>query len=301
MQNVDDEYYVLTPDEYTSTRCIIFDFDGTLASKANGDMPEKSENNPENFILYHNVQNTLNDLMEDDTQIVIISNQSNFTSAKEQMFVNLFEMFDRRLLIYVAHKKNKYRKPNRGFLDLLSNFEVLLYCGDAIGETSEYPPYRYNSVDLDFATLNDIPFISPLEVFESNSETYIPTAKVVIMMGNQGSGKTTIAKRLESEGFIRYSQDEHKNKLDKVGLKKIMASNISDGSSIVLDATHSSQKNRQVWIDFADHCSVDYIILWCVRDGRVFNQLRDIPVSSMAYIPYVKNFVRPTHNYVVIS
>jgi hypothetical protein len=41
-------------------------------------------------------------------------------------------------------------------------------------------------------------------------------------MGNPGSGKTTIAKRLERYGFVRYSQDEHNGKLNKTGIKKEM-------------------------------------------------------------------------------
>lgn len=301
MECVDDEYYQLLPDEFISNRCVIFDFDGTLAAKANGDIPGKAETDPDNFVLYHDVERVLNELMDDGIQIVIISNQSNFNEFKQQMFVNLFEMFDRKLIILVAHKKNQFRKPNSGFLKLLEDFEILLYCGDAIGQTSDFPPYTYDSADYDFALSNNLEFISPMDVFESNFETYVPTAKVVIMMGNPGSGKTTVSKRLESEGFIRYSQDEHKGKLDKVGLKKEMEKELQQGNSIVLDATHSSEKNRQVWIDLADKCSVNYVILWCVRDGRIFNALRSEPISKMAYIPYVKNFSRPQNNFIIIS
>lgn len=296
-----NDYVSLFPAEVTAEHCVIFDFDGTIAAKANGDIPGKAETDSNNFVLYHGVEEVLRDIMNRGIQIVIISNQSNFTEAKEQMFVNLFKYFDEKFIILVAHKKNKYRKPNIGFISLLSRFQILFYCGDAIGETATFPPFNYESTDLDFAKNANLEFLDPLEAFGSNYNTIVPKERVVIMMGTPGSGKTTLARRLENHGFTRYSQDEHKNKLDKVGLKKDMKRVLNEGGSIVLDATHSSETAKQVWIDLANSCNVDYIILWCVRCGRPFNKLRSNPVPPVAYVPYTKNFIRPSENYIIVS
>ena len=55
---------------------------------------------------------------------------------------------------------------------------------------------------------NDIKFKRPPKIFGSNYDTIVPEEDIVIMMGNIGSGKTTLATRLTEHGYVHFSQDE---------------------------------------------------------------------------------------------
>ena len=124
-------------------------------------------------------------------------------------------------------------------------------------------------------------------------------------MGTPGSGKTIFARRLENEyNMVRYSQDEHGGKLNKSSIKKQMTDILNENKSIIIDATNSSSKNRQIWIDFANELNKSYIIVWFVRDGRPFNELRILnKVPPVAYGVYTKYFTRPLieDNYIIMS
>lgn len=293
--NRTEDYLFLEARNINSSECIMFDFDGTLCVKANSDRPYTQENNENNFVFLYNVEKRIFSYISRGFLIAIVSNQSYMTSSKEQMMLRIYNHFEQKISIYIANKQNRFRKPNTGFYELLSErYKVLYHCGDAVGNTSDFPPFKYASTDLDFANICNIPFYSSLEIFGSNFYTVVPKQRLVIMMGIQGSGKTTIAKRLEEEnGFVRFSQDEVgylPNKLNKI-------SNALRNSQVVVDATHRNNNLRQKFINL---CS-DYIILWCVRDGRVFNKLREKPIDHKAFARYVNEFEAPTENYIIVS
>ena len=296
-----DGYLAIIPEDITSERCAIFDFDGTLVTKANARPAYEAESISDNFVLLYGVKEAFEQLIENDIQIVILSNQSNLTTSKIKQFELFSSLFDNKIMFLIAHQKNEYRKPEIGFLKLLENFEILFMCGDAIGQDSEFPPFQWSDSDKQFALNAGIDFYSPIEIFESNYDSINPTEKVIIMMGNQGSGKTTLSKRLENTNRIRYSQDEYCGKLNTVKLKNEMKSQLRSGKSIILDATHSSAKNRQVWIKLAEEMGADYIILWCARDGRPFNALRAKPLKPVVYGTYSAHFDAPDDHFIVVS
>lgn len=295
------QYMAYIPDDITAKECVIFDFDGTLVVKANGRPLYESETDESNFVILSGVVELLTDLIENDIQIVVVSNQSRLTQAKQNQFRLFNERFDNKLMFLVAHLKNEYRKPDIGFSELLSQFEISAVCGDAVGPESENPSFRWGNSDKMFAANLGVNFVDPIEAFGSNSETISPDDGVIIMMGNPGSGKTTLSRRLEDEGRIRFSQDEYGGKLNTKTIKSEMEHHLKEGQSIIIDATHSSAKNRAVWIDLAKKCDVTYVILWCVRDGRPFNALREKPVKPVAYGVYSKYFERPDEHAIVIS
>jgi hypothetical protein len=74
----------------------------------------------------------------------------------------------------------------------------------------------------------------------------------------------------------------------KSAVLKAVKAALAAGSSVVVDATHGSAKNREPYIALTP-CR----ILWHVRDGRPFNALRPAPVPEVAYAIYAKYFVRP--------
>lgn len=308
------DYLALIPEDIMQSDAIIFDFDGTIASKANGGDPKHREDTELNYELYPGVDDTFKELIEQNILIIIVTNQSGFTQQKETIFVDLFERYEGKILILVAHKKNNYRKPNIGFIEVINNlnkdskFNILYYCGDAVGDIETLnniqiiESYKFKDTDLKFAENAKIDFILPEQIFWFNYHTIVPKKQIVIMMGLPGSGKSTLAKRLESEnGFIRYSQDEYKGKLDKVFIKKDMKQNLENGNSIIIDATHYKKENREIWTNFANSLDIEYVILWCIRDGRPFNKKRDKPVNAAVYGRYKNEFTKPEDNYIIVA
>ena len=293
--NDSGSYLFLETDRDVCQECILFDFDGTLAVKANSDKPYSQETNEHNYVFLYNVENKIRSYINRNYLVIIISNQMYMTKAKENMFLNIYNFFDRRISIYVSNRNNRFRKPDTGFYDLISsNYEIKYYCGDAVGNESDFIPFKYSNVDLSFALNCSIPFYDPLEIFGSNFYTIVPKQQLVILMGIQGSGKTTIAKRLENEDdFVRFSQDECgnlKNKLSEI--REELQYN-----RVVIDATNRKHSLRKQFINLCD----DYVILWCVRDGRPFNKLRKKPVHPAGIALYVKEFEIPLENFEIVS
>lgn len=301
MQN--DFFCYIEPIEYIGTNCAVFDLDGCMIMNANGQKPGYTETKEDNYVFMYNVENIIWNLIRSGIQVVVITNQSNYNIAKDNMINLIYQHFDRRLLFFIANKHNEWRKPSSKFIDLLSNYFIVdYYCGDAVGD-SDFLPYNWKSTDKDFAVNSRVPFKTPLEVFGTNFYSVVPQERLIIMMGIQGSGKTTVAKRLEEYGAIRYSSDEQANNLTAKFRINAIRQYLNQGHQVVVDATHSSNKSRQVWIDLATECNVDYHILWCIRDGRVFNELRTgkEKIPSLGFSTYVKNFERPSNNYTIIN
>lgn len=304
------DYLSLKNKNMDTTQCALFDFDGTLVVKKNGDNPEYSENSSSNYVFLYGVEDYINNLIEDNILPVIVSNQSNFTLYKGKMFKKIYKHFNKKILILVAHLNNQYRKPCTGFSDMLKEkYDILFHCGDAVGKSS-FPPYNFSSVDKKFARNSDIEFIKPLKLFGSNFKTIIPKEEVIIMMGLPGSGKSTIARRLEKEhDYIRFSQDNNLNLQLNKNLKAI-SEKIEEGHKVVLDATHRKHSLRKPFIKLAKEHGVKYRILWCVRDGRPFNELRceededehhSKPVIHFPFSLYVKEFEEPKKHFTIVS
>jgi len=283
-------------------KLFMLDLDQTMITSLNGKDPSFPETIPNNWQFLGNVFETVQKLSNEDYQIIIITNQININNIKEEIILNVWKQLNGIPLILCANKNNCYKKPNTTFYQLLlstlSEQPIeLYYCGDAVGN-DQYPPYRWSSSDLNFANNISARFIRPLDIFYSNYETFYPTEQLVIIMGNIGSGKTTLARRLEMyNNYIRYSQDEV-GTLDQVGRTKEIKGLLLSGRKIILDATHSNSKKRQHWVNLANSINISSCIIWIIRDGRQFNKLREKPITSLAYSQYVKYFSIPNETVV---
>lgn len=311
--NADKEFIAIFPKRRSASKCVLFDFDGTLVVGANGRPGYMAETNPDNFVLLHGVKEQLDKYISRSVLVVIVSNQSHLTDAKMEMFNKFNALFNNKLCILIATKNNDYRKPKRGFIDLLKTtygeeLKIAFHCGDAAEGFSRDPRYIWSGVDFEFAAEAGLLFKTPVDVFGTNFYTAVPDSRtrLVVMMGNPGSGKTSVSKRLEEEnGFIRYSQDELPSgkKLTSASIIAEIKDHILNGHYVVVDATHASKASRDVWADLADKCNAKMQIMWCVLDGRVYNERRtENKVPAVAYNVYSKYFERPEEeNTIVIS
>ena len=279
------------------SKCMMFDLDGCMIVPANGKDARFAELIPSNYVFLYGVEDMIRDLISQEIKVVVITNQSNITDAKRDMIISIWNHFDQNIEIFCITNHSDYRKPSPRLInELKTKYEVVGYCGDAIGE-HPFEPYKWSNVDLQFAINGDVNFYAPNQVFGSNFETVFPDEQLIIMIGNPGSGKTTISKRLEQSGFIRYSKDEVNIKTKRV--QREILENLSMGRRVVIDATNGKEANRRELLDLFQGYS--YHFLWCCRDGRCFNKLRPTPIPNIAYGVYTKNFERPTSNFTIVS
>ena len=301
---------VVDNDDSNPKTIALFDFDGTLVTNANG----KPAYQCSDFVLLYNVERTLNELLSNGTHVIIITNQKHLSPEKCTQFQKFNALFQHQLSFLIAHQQNIYRKPNPTFIQVIRNqpmylnATILYYCGDAVGSSSEYLPYQWNDTDYQFAVNANIPFFSPRDLFgtmEFERDIVTQLKPMVIMMGNQGSGKTTLAHQIvehTNHAYTCYSQDEiplHTKKMQKQVLSELQA-----GRCVIIDATNGRKTNRDVWTTIAKNAGIEYVILWRIIDGRPFNEMRNegCKVPAIAYATYSKYFDYPSsdeHYYIV--
>ena len=295
-----------------------FDLDGTLITRPNGKSPIYHETDPNNWIFLGPVLQILNAYNESGYQIIIISNQSNFNEAVEEKINQISLNFKKKcnfepiFICAVGSTKKKstndnFRKPNIGIIEWIRslmhiidpniNFiQILnqsLMCGDAVGKSNtESIEYQWSDVDYKFAENAGIQFIEPKTMFGSNINSSIPETKqaqLYILVGNQGSGKSTWGRKISSSPC---SMDELKTikHMEKNALHNVVSNNMP----IVIDSTNSSKDKRKHWIDWAKTNDLTYTIVWILRDGRPFNAMRtQDKVPEIAYNIYSKYFEKP--------
>lgn len=69
-------------------------------------------------------------------------------------------------------------------------------------------------------------------------------AKMILMCGPPGSGKSTLAKKLESEGFVRVSQDDQ----GKSGHQELFRESIRAGKDVVVDRMNFNKQQRNDYL-----------------------------------------------------
>ena len=156
--------------------------------------------------------------------IIIVTNQKHnkidIVKKKIQNLVEELTAHNIQISVYCSDDDNIYRKPNIGFLKLIwedyGKFgkSICGYCGDSLGR-----PNDYSDTDFKFAQNLAIPVYSPEEIFlgqptieksisyptlnkQHYEFNYTPNKKeMVILVGFPASGKTTIAKQIQSISY----------------------------------------------------------------------------------------------------
>ena len=288
-----------------SYKIAMLDLDGTLVTSANA--KRYTDNDSTNWVYLGPISEQLQRLWVDGWTIAIMTNQSRFNNNTAARIENIRQDLENRNtwspFVFIATSDDIYRKPQSGMLSLLigllgtdsSNISSIFMCGDGVGLTDPYPPYRWTSTDRDLAASLGITFIRPLELFGTNFDSVVgrDQQEMIILVGNAGSGKSTIASHLATQNYIVCSGDILKTQSKML---QTLRTNLQFGRSVVIDATNPSSDKRATYINLAKEFSISVRILWLIRDGRPWNSLRCTPVPEVAYGVYSKKFVRPTTN-----
>jgi bifunctional polynucleotide phosphatase/kinase len=288
-----------------SYKIAMLDLDGTLVTSANA--KRYTDNDPTNWVYLGPISEQLQRLWTDGWTVAIMTNQSRFNNNIEARIENIRQDLENRNtwspFVFIATANDIFRKPQTGMLSLLigllrtdsSHITSIFMCGDGVGLTDPYPPYRWTGADSDLAVSLGITFIRPLELFGTNFDSVVgrDQQEMIILVGNAGSGKSTIASRLAHQNYTSCSNDTLKTQR---AMLQTLRTSLQLGRSVVIDATNPSLDKRAVYINLAKESNISVRILWLIRDGRPWNSLRPSPVPEVAYGVYSKNFIRPTTN-----
>lgn len=254
-----------------------FDYDWTLVSPKNG---KTFPSNIDDWVwLYPTIPEKIKNYYDDGFMIVIFTNQSK--NWKHKQIKHVASSLDIPIFIVVATEKCDY-KPNPTLFNLFIKSNKIkkdksFFIGDAIGRTSDF-----SDSDKVFAENIGIPCYCPEQVFHTKTEIIeipiIPLSdekQIIIMMGYPSSGKSTIVQNIcKNESFVYIACDIY-----KTSTKMIKASllYISDNKSIGFDATNSSSKKRNEYIEL----------------GKKYNyKVVCIHVSTPLEIAYKRNKLR---------
>jgi len=186
------------------------------------------------------------------------------------------------LEVYVATDKDSFRKPMTDAWDFMLEMNELkevdklsFYCGDAAGRAKGYIKGRnkdFNITDRYFASNIGIQFYTPEEIFLGmkpfpyiddylEHDDYLmkkawplPASlndkekNVIIMIGPQASGKSTLSKTLFEE-YTYLNNDEIKS-MPK--LKRLYEASLKKKENVVVDNTNPTIEVRSYFINLAE-------------------------------------------------
>lgn len=285
-------YKINNPKLNTTKRyAIMMDFDWTLVKPKNNRPFPKDINDWE--WLYPSIPNKIREYDVKNTVLIIFTNQSK--DWKHEQIKLVANELNVPIFIMIATNKKAY-KPNINFYNTffqlnnrepkLISLKKSLFIGDAVGRTDDF-----SDSDKKFAENIGVKCITPEEAFlnnfndtsNTNNTITVNTNKtnnfklpkldisktkseIIIMVGIQGSGKTTIANSIgkikDKNGILKYEVihgDEYKT--SKKMIKKAIDFLKEDSNkSIVFDATNSSVKKRLEYIEFAKQFASKHIL-----------------------------------------
>ena len=293
--------YKLVPS--LSDKYAIFDVDWTLIKPKDG---RKFPQNVEDWMwLRESVPETIRKYHDDNYNIVFLTDQTK--PWKVSMIENVIKEINVPITCLIAMNKT-YHKPNPSFfMDIIKTDDIdkttSFFVGDAAGREGDW-----SRNDIDVATKIGVKFYTPEEIFhlkhKTIEENLASTKKeVAIMVGYPGSGKSTIAKELEKQKYIRIDGDAL-----KTGPKMIKeAEKYVDQNSIVFDATNGTKERRQMYIDFAKKHNLDVRCLWkttSIGDAMEQNRERQKQggpkIPDIVFYTYRKKFEEPTEDECVV-
>ena len=241
----------------------------------------------------------LKELYDDEYSIIIVTNQK-VRSEKEknsrlERIEEIVEAIGLPLSVYVALGDDKYRKPKPGiWKEILITYGQPIeafFVGDADGQ-----PGSHSDVDIGWAHNVGIPFYPVRDYFARRLPKLPEGQKIILMMGAPGSGKSTLAEILATKyDLVHLEQDEIGNAGKTLTATK---RELTAGNSVVIDATHATEKSRQPYIDLAQKNEISIYIFWVVRDGMASNKEREKPVPMVAINTYFARLEPPNAEFV---
>lgn len=307
-----------------------FDLDDTLITTKSGKKFPANENDWK--FKFDNVIEKIRELNENRYNIIVITNQGGLKKKEygiEKWKIkidNIVKQLDVPIKICVAISKDMYRKPFPTFFDKIKNsymdYENSFYCGDACGR-----PKDHGDSDLKFALNCKLKFMIPEHIFD-NTKNKFPDVKyidfskykkdktqldqdsiiklgkneMIIMVGIQGSGKSTFANRnIKSMNKYKIISRDVVGTISKC-IKKC-ESYMKKEYSTIIDNTNPKVLDRKQFIDIGKKYNyhITCVVMkmdnelakhnTCYRHYITNGDKQMIP--DIAFNIYKKNYVEP--------
>lgn len=273
----------------------------TLIRAKNGSGYSKE---PDSWLWYSDQTPAFLNKMNSDSWAVVIFSNSFKVKADERILIKqrciqMMSFLNFEPMFFISLTDDKYSKPNTGMFELFLETKIKVnpasfYMGDKNLETKK----SSTSADIKFAQNVGLTFYTPEEILPpqpdfipcSTSPTH-PCKELVILMGPVGTGKSTLTNKLRNKGYV-VADRAAKRKAEKY--QTIIPLALSQGKSVVFDATNPAVSDRAELINMAKTYGAEPIILYFTRNGNLSNSLRPEPVGSMGIARYTKLFEEPT-------
>jgi bifunctional polynucleotide phosphatase/kinase len=317
-----DDYIEIISNKFKMKKKIAaFDLDGTLIKTKSG-KPYPIDGEFDWEFNYSNIKDVLNNYLEDNFCIIIITNQKNLKKRGITEWCNklkeIIKQLDIPIKVYASILDNIYRKPNIGFFEFFKNIDMeeSFYCGDAMGRKGDHA-----DTDLKFAMNCKLKFIPPEKIFsnknilvnynldyfdfnnfEKNQINFYEgnAFELIIFVGFPGSGKSTfISKNLIQNNYNVISQDVSKTKNK---CHKLCEQFMKEKKKIVIDNTNPSLETRMNYIDLAKkyNYNVRCFHMSTTENHSRHNAMYRYLYQNKPYIPslvfniYKKKYEKPT-------
>lgn len=302
---------------YTS-KLLALDYDHTLVKPKDGKTFPANVADYEMLFATNVIYDTLKEYTDNGYCIVIFTNQSK--PWKITQIKNVFR--DDIQLPYkcFAGINKTHQKPSSTMFELYLaqcnafisglDYDKSLYVGDALGRKGDW-----SDSDMLFAVNCKLKYTSPEDFFVSETlqkSTFTTDnlielndlQELVVNVGYPASGKTTYSNQYKTivaprkHTYVVLHGDDLKT---ETKIKKSMKDALLTHNSVVIDATNSNKKKRQVFIELARKLvpNIHIKIIWFTTDISKCmerNMLREIAVPKIAFYMYRKHFEEPTQD-----
>lgn len=276
------------------TKAIFIDYDWTIVK------PKNNATFPKNLDDWEWLRPCVPDIIKQYYDkgygIYIVTNQSK--DWKVNQIENVIKLLNIPVTVCISRNKIEYKPSLFLYHEAVTkqiNLEKSFMCGDALGRTNDY-----SDVDLKFAEAIGIKCLSPEDFFSFEEQKLavvkaLTMQEIIIMVGYPASGKTTISNTVfETAGYVIMHGDELKTSIKMI---KTAVKPITDGKSVVFDATNATKEKRSEYIEFAKKHNVPVRCVYVstsMEESLQRNNNREKPVPRIVYNIYNKKFQMPT-------
>jgi bifunctional polynucleotide phosphatase/kinase len=235
--------------------------------------------------------------------LVIFSNQASAPKDLEQRMQILSDQFKtlniNHISMYMATKKDNYRKPNNGMWllylkHLLADDHQIpssvIFVGDASGEIG-----THSSDDSDFAKNIGATYYTPDDFFGKQTITIPDDIMILLLVGYPASGKSTLAKKLHTEyNFEIVSRDELGTMAKCLKKTKDL---IIQNKRVIIDNLNTDINSRAPFIELGKQFNkkvgaIDMNV--SMLEAMERNELRDKHVPKIVYYKFRKSYQQPS-------